>query len=176
MAFPGKRTVFLIGVFFILKDGPAAVLLHGEEGAMSAGGALQKTRSLGVQQWTVISGWGSCSQSISEIWTSVHHHWKPDTSLRWPGLHSHRGSTLSCPKWAHSYFFFHFEKCVRILRKRIFLTRFTYIQLIKINGKKNNSLVLLRVFVAQALHVLLTHWRLTITLWGTDPIFQLRRL
>ena len=73
-------------------------------------------------------------------------------------------------------FFFHFEKCVRILRKRIFLTRFTYIQLIKINGKKNNSLVLLRVFVAQALHVLLTHWRLTITLWGTDPIFQLRRL
>ena len=32
-----------------MKDGSAVVLLHGEERAMSAGGALQKTLSLGAQ-------------------------------------------------------------------------------------------------------------------------------
>ena len=77
------------------------------------------------------------------------------------------------------FFFFNFEKCVKILRKRRFFNKI-YIYIFKITKpqiqNKNNSLVLLRVFVAQALHVLLTHWMLTITLWSTDPIFQLRRL
>lgn len=177
-SFPWKENYFPYRIIFSIG---AVVLLHGEEGAVSAGGALQKTHSLGVQQWRVISGWTNCSQSISEIWISVHHHREPDTLLCWPELHSHHGPTLSCPKWAHSYifFFFHFEKCVKILRKRRFFNKI-YIYIFKITKpqiqNKNNSLVLLRVFVAQALHVLLTHWMLTITLWSTDPIFQLRRL
>lgn len=134
-----------------------------------------------LKQWRVMSGWMNCSQSTSEIWISVHPHWEPDTSLRWPGLHSHRGPTLSCPKWAHSYvfFFFSFWKVCENSQKENILNQI-YIYIFKITKlqiqNKNNSLVLLRGFVAQALHVLLTHWRLTITLWGTDPIFQLRRL
>lgn len=77
------------------------------------------------------------------------------------------------------FFFFSFWKVCENSQKENILNQI-YIYIFKITKlqiqNKNNSLVLLRGFVAQALHVLLTHWRLTITLWGTDPIFQLRRL
>lgn len=80
----------------------------------------------------------------------------------------------------HTYFFFFsfWKVCENSQKEKIFNK--IYIYIFKITKpqiqNKNNSLVLLRVFVAQALHVLLTHWRLTITLWSTDPISQLRRL
>lgn len=43
------------------------VVLHGEEGAVSASGVLLKTHSHGIQHWRVISGWISCLQPVSTI-------------------------------------------------------------------------------------------------------------